>query len=416
MAQPASIDMTSSAPRQPFTNHAMNASRPCGPLQPSSMSNLNAAAGRLASNEPIMIQITQAEHDVLIEMSRRYTNLRSNLITLGADLDVIEKFSHETSVTQANESSSGSVKLSLHTTAGDDHPTSHGIKCAASNVAFPRKLTPVTPKLMSAKANVFYPTGLQTRVSTWMDDEDEDLGYTGDSIANHESPIAHTRSNAEVDIEDLPRTPIARHAKRSLRLDNLTIATGISDIAAAIRGGQLLEIYQRYKEKAAIVSFVHEHEAQAFYDHVRKNDLYIKSKRIEVSWNDFQKSIPGHLVGSIRGGATRNLIVRQCDSYQTPEGIKDDLEHIHDLRVLSVEFRGRDCLIKTNSIAGAVFARSCMRSRHRYRRCRMEWAVDECTEPLTDRPEKFLRPVASPAAKAAKPVNRYKMLSLDRDA
>ncbi|KAL2202089.1 hypothetical protein CC79DRAFT_1338192 [Sarocladium strictum] len=216
---------------------------------------------------------------------------------------------------------------------------------------------------MSARADIFYPSGEQSCASDWTDDFDEEAGRRTDSSADETSPLSQTPPNVELDGECVPRNIIARHAQRSLRLDNLSIGTQVADIVAELRGGQILEIYQRYKEKAAIVSFVHENEAQAFYDHVRKHDLYVKSKRVEVSWNDFQKQVPGQLAWSIRNGASRNFIVRQCDSYQTTEGIRDDVEHIHDLRVVSVEFRGRDCYIKTNSIQGAVFARTCMSSR-----------------------------------------------------
>lgn len=286
---------------------------------------------------------------------------------------------------------------------------------------------------MSPRADIFYPSGEQSCVSDWTDDFDEEAGRRTYSSADETSPLSQTPPNVELDGECVPRNIIARHGQRSLRLDNLSIGTQVSDIVAELRGGQILEIYQRYKEKAAIVSFVHENEAQAFYDHVRKHDLYIKSKRVEVSWNDFQKQVPGQLAWSIRNGATRNFIVRQCDTYQTTEGIRDDVEHIHDLRVVSVEFRGRDCYIKTNSIQGAVFARTCMSSRQyvlkfaqrlstitnldcsRYKRCRMEWDIDECVEPLDVVPEKSYA-APKPLPKPARPVNRYEMLSVDRDA
>lgn len=45
------------------------------------------------------------------------------------------------------------------------------------------------------------------------------------------------------------------------------------------------------------------------------------------------------------------------------QGIKDDLEHIHNLVVIKVEFLGGSCYIKTNSVHNAMFARSCMMSR-----------------------------------------------------
>jgi hypothetical protein len=218
-------------------------------------------------------------------------------------------------------------------------------------------------KPMSARADIFYPSGLETRVSKWVSNGDDVDGHVVDSLENGEPSVSHTPSNAETEAEQSPRPIIPRHARRSLRLDNLPANVSISDIAQAIRGGQVLEIYLRHKEKAAVVSFVQEYEAQSFYDHVRTHDLYIKSKRIQVSWSEFQKPIPGTLAWSIRGGATRNFIVRDCDPYQTPEGIKDDVEHIHELRVLSVEFHGRDCYIKTNSISGAVSARTCLSTR-----------------------------------------------------
>lgn len=76
------------------------------------MSNLNAAANCApAPDEPAILRITQAEHDVLVELSRRYSepwspepwhvlcladlraaNLRSNLISLGADPEIIEVY------------------------------------------------------------------------------------------------------------------------------------------------------------------------------------------------------------------------------------------------------------------------------------------------------------------------------------
>lgn len=236
-----------------------------------------------------------------------------------------------------------------------------------SDVPFPGKPTSATHRPMSAEANAFHPSVPQARVSKWIDDGEDDGQQTdspGNENENDATPLSHSPSNADMCVEEEPRIArIPRLAKRSLRLDNLTVGTSIDEIAAAVRGGLVLEIYQRLREKAAVVSFVQEADAQAFYDHVRRHDLYIKSKRVDVSWNDFQRACPGQLAWQIRGGATRNFIVRNCDPYQTPEGIKDDLEHIHDLRVASVEFRNRDCYIKTNSIAGSVFARTCMSSR-----------------------------------------------------
>ena len=210
---------------------------------------------------------------------------------------------------------------------------------------------------MSAAADVFCPSRLRSSSSYGTDEEDST--HQNDSS---DGLISHTDSDNVIPDDPSPDF-IHRDAIRSLRLDNLPIGTTVADITASIRGGQVLNIYLRYREKAATVSFVHEHQAKAFYEHVRKHDLYIRSKRIEVGLADQQQHIPGHMAKRIRSGASRNLIIRQCDPYQNADGIREDLEHIHNLIVASIEFRNHDCYIKTNSISGAVYAQTCMSSR-----------------------------------------------------
>lgn len=123
--------------------------------------------------------------------------------------------------------------------------------------------------------------------------------------------------------------------------------------------------------------------------------------QVEIRWNDRQFILPGHVASKVGIGATRNLVIRRCDprfteSVQslrfleptqflfscilefsciqcfrvrccllthTRQGIRDDLEHIHNLVVIKVDFIGGSCYIKTNSVHNAMFARSCMMSR-----------------------------------------------------
>ena len=65
----------------------------------------------------------------------------------------------------------------------------------------------------------------------------------------------------------------------------------------------------------------------------------------------------------LKVGATRNLVIRRCKPEHIEEEIRDDVEHIHNLVVIKIEFIGSDCFISTNSVAGAAFARTCMMSR-----------------------------------------------------
>lgn len=47
-----------------------------------------------------------------------------------------------------------------------------------------------------------------------------------------------------------------------------------------MRGGMLLDIFLRAHERTATISFLHALDARRFFEHVRKNDLYIKNKRV----------------------------------------------------------------------------------------------------------------------------------------
>lgn len=62
-------------------------------------------------------------------------------------------------------------------------------------------------------------------------------------------------------------------------------------------------------------------------------------------------------------GATRNLVIRRYDPRITEQTIRDDLDHIHNLVIIKVEFVGGSCYIRTNSVNNAMFARTCMMSR-----------------------------------------------------
>lgn len=62
-------------------------------------------------------------------------------------------------------------------------------------------------------------------------------------------------------------------------------------------------------------------------------------------------------------GASRNLVIRGCDKRLTEDTIREDLDHIHNLVVVKVEFIGGNCHINLNSVHNAVYARQCMMSR-----------------------------------------------------
>lgn len=82
-----------------------------------------------------------------------------------------------------------------------------------------------------------------------------------------------------------------------------------------------------------------------------------------IKWAERHFHLAGHVAHKIVQGATRNMVIRRVDPTHTEDSIRDDLEHIHNLIVIKIEFLGGSCHIKTNSVHNAMFARTCMMSR-----------------------------------------------------
>jgi hypothetical protein len=181
-----------------------------------------------------------------------------------------------------------------------------------------------------------------------------------------------------------------------------------------------------------------------------------------VRWSERQFVLPGHVANKIGIGATRNLVVRRCDPRHTAKSIQDDLEHIHNLVVIRVEFLNSSCYISTNSVHNAMFARTCMMSRayvspstpasrprgadgsvsanlgvggrraRKYKGSKIDWDADECAQPLQKpSPSAAPRGRQQPRREASRPtapqqrksagggaaaggvVNRFQLLNLE---
>lgn len=75
----------------------------------------------------------------------------------------------------------------------------------------------------------------------------------------------------------------ASHSEqRTVSLRGLSDRTTHKDIAAVVRGGTLLDIFLRIRERVASVSFVDGSVAQEFLTHVKRHDLYILGKRVGI--------------------------------------------------------------------------------------------------------------------------------------
>jgi hypothetical protein len=89
----------------------------------------------------------------------------------------------------------------------------------------------------------------------------------------------------------------------------------------------------------------------------------LTNPQVEIKWNDRQFLLPGHVANKIGMGASRNLVLLGYDDRHTEEIIREDLDHIHNLVVVKVEFIGGNCYISLNSVHNAIYARQCMLSR-----------------------------------------------------
>ncbi|KAL7905879.1 hypothetical protein GGI35DRAFT_488140 [Trichoderma velutinum] len=201
---------------------------------------------------------------------------------------------------------------------------------------------------------------------------------------------------------------------RSVQLLNLPEDATYADIAAVVRGGILFELSILRRSSTTIVTFAQTTAAEAYYTHVRNNYLYIKNRKIDIRWSDRFQILHDHFVKRIANGATRNLILRNCNTSHTEASIRHDLDHIHGLEVVSITFYGGMCRISTNSVPSAMYARTCMMSRLKYKGSRLEWDADECARPLNQVPLMPRQKAALPAAPMRRSVssgNRFQILA-----
>ncbi|EHK21293.1 uncharacterized protein TRIVIDRAFT_128228, partial [Trichoderma virens Gv29-8] len=202
---------------------------------------------------------------------------------------------------------------------------------------------------------------------------------------------------------------------RSVQLLNIPEDATYADITAVVRGGILFDISIMRRSSTATVTFAESSAAEAYYVHVRNNCLYIKNKKASQASDRFQH-LHEHFAKRIANGTTRNLVLRNCSPTHTETSIRKDLDHIHGLEIVSIKFRSGMCHISTNSVASAMYARTCMISRLKYKGSRLEWDVDECAQPLDQVPARPRRRAPFPTALIRRSVymsNRFQLLEAE---
>ncbi|KAI4253695.1 MAG: hypothetical protein LQ352_003532 [Teloschistes flavicans] len=204
--------------------------------------------------------------------------------------------------------------------------------------------------------------------------------------------------------------------RRTIVLKNLCDRITHKDVVTVVRGGSLLDVYLRPQDRSASVSFVESTAAEEFLAYVKRNDVYIHGRRISFSWSDRQFYMPNHVASKIGRGATRNLVLRDVNPSITEQRLREDLDHIHNLIIISVSFIAGDVYLSLNSVHNSLFARTCMMSRATYKGMRIEWYPDDCALPLPKVQNAARKDnIPSPKPKATLMLNRFQLLNTDDD-
>ncbi|KAH9906476.1 hypothetical protein F4778DRAFT_726235 [Xylariomycetidae sp. FL2044] len=384
--------------------------------------NLNGHDGLVDTafpNAPY-VPVPRDEYDDLVRFARQYTNLRRNLISGGVEEQTIALLSQEG--VSAPQTDTQSTPVPPYQSGDNDDGG------ARLNSAFDSKSRPQSRPADHHNYGVdreytgYHPRVGATRIDKSRDWSEADIAddfspsYSADGPNHDQTPDRQFASFAQM--ENIQRPHYARMCRRTVALCGLPPGTTHWDVTSVVRGGLLLDIFLRSHDHMCLVSFLREEDAVRFYEFARRNDIYIRNKRVFIRWAERHFHLAGHVASKVGMGATRNIIIRRCDPTHTEESIRDDLDHIHNLIVIKLEFLGSSCYIKTNSVHNAMFARTCMMSRAKYKGSKIEWDKDECDQPVESL-QKAAPPKPQPVPTVKKPApklqNRFATLRVDDD-
>ncbi|KAJ8127976.1 hypothetical protein O1611_g5660 [Lasiodiplodia mahajangana] len=384
-------------------------------LSRANYNNDGQGAMPFACHDETIISVPKQHYEDLVLLSRQFANLKRSLLGAGVTEESIATLVQDT------------TDVLPTTTQLHDHNRSDDVGTRPKQAEVPTSTfqtasyTTYGPTADNYPGNVSYFNGGPRTYALVEENHDwsshEQLGGTFTPSHSADGPMdVHIDSFQST---QKPRPLYARMCKRTIALSGLPPFTTLGDVTGIVRGGQLLDVFLRSAEHTASVSFVREEDAARFYEHSRKNDIYIKNKRVFIKWADRHFILPGHVASKIAAGASRNLIIRRCGAHHTEDSVREDLEHIHNLIVVKVEFVGGSCYIKTNSVHNAMFARTCMMSRAKYKGSKIEWDIDECDHPfeVVEKASAKPLPPRGPSTKSTMTGtrNRFDMLRIDDD-
>ncbi|KAI0905028.1 hypothetical protein F4823DRAFT_158495 [Ustulina deusta] len=376
--------------------------------------NDGLGATQFACDDETIVLVPKKDYENFVLLSRQFANLKGSLLGAGVTEENIATLVQD--ATSANETDPYVVITHPYNRNQSDGPEARPKQAVYPSSTFQAaSYTNYSSTANGTSGNISYFNGgsrpfVLEESHGWS--SHEHLGGTFTPSYSADGP-----TDGHIDPFHQIQKPIyPRMCKRTIALCGLPTFATLGDVTSVVRCGRLLDVFLRSAEHIASVSFVQEEDAVRFYEHARKNDIYIKNKRVFIKWADRHFILPGHVANKVAAGATRNLIIRRCGAHHTEDSVREDLEHIHNLIVVKVEFIGGSCYIKTNSVHNAMFARTCMMSRAKYKGSKIEWDVDECDQPFEIIQRAPVKPHPPPAkTPVAGTRNRFDMLRLDDD-
>ncbi|KUL84039.1 hypothetical protein ZTR_07152 [Talaromyces verruculosus] len=316
------------------------------------------------------VTILKSQYEDLLRVARQFENLRESLLRGGVsqeDLDVL--VNDAVAPLPVVEES---VQKSYH----QNQQSSNGTSPAARKPPTGPASTNFRPnyKLIPPKTHKHdpYPTGDSIEEE---DDDEQELEELEDRDPQTDEQQEQSPAADGPDDDDEQHT---------IEMRNLPDRCTHFDITRSICGGALVQIYVRFIERMARVTFVDAAAAREFLARGKRIGFYIHNQKVDLSWSDREFSLRPYIKQSItHNGATRNLIIRNTNANITPALIREHLDHIHNLIVINIKIdhTNRSICICTNSVHNAMFARSCMRSRATYKGMKIDFGVDECAAP-----------------------------------
>ncbi|KIW08453.1 uncharacterized protein PV09_01356 [Verruconis gallopava] len=323
------------------------------------------------------VTISQAEYAQLTRQSREYACLRNALLRGGLNESTLNLLVSN-AVAQRN--------LSTTTLTGSSWNLSTFLRPVSSSIGIDQPAEQPESDLLEDQANVFPSHNIDQFSRSYT------AGALEGAVSYIEKDDGYGVDNSEVILGSIDMSksivlPVQEH--RTLFFSNLPERTTYAELIALLKGGRLLEIHVRDARRAT-VSFVE--GAANFLAYAKKTDIYLRTKRLDVKWHERQFRLSLYVANKIAVGATRNIVIRNGASRElTEKKVREDLEHIHNLVVISVriESESGDVYVSTNSIQNALFARTCMMSRSLYKGLKIEWYHDQCAVPVPNPPPRL---------------------------